>query len=79
MSQVLNNPVFPCHKHTFQGTAAAVTMEFKPYEIVHADEAGDIVVTWEDATSTTYTLGAGEDVTIAGAISVTSTMSVKVS
>lgn len=77
-SKVLNNPIFPVHPNTFQGIATAETLSDKPFKAVHADEAGDVTVTFESG-DITLALGIAEDVSVAGAVSVTSTTSIKVS
>ena len=77
--QTLNNPVFPMHENTFQGIAIDVVMDDKPYKIVHADEASTVTVQYKSGGSNSLGLGAGEDVTIPGAVSVTSSASIKLS
>ena len=75
----LNIPAFPVHKNTFQGTASGLSMDDKPYKIIHADEEVTINVTFEGGETEDYTLTIGEDITIATAESITSSGSVKVS
>ena len=79
MGTPLNTPAFPVHKHTFQGTAVTETMADKPYKLLHANDAGDVTLTFEDATTKVVSLGIGEDINIPSAVSVSSTMLVKVS
>ena len=74
----LNIPAFPVHANTFQGTASALSLDDKPYKLVHADGEGTVTITFENGV-VPVTLYAGEDINIAGAISVTSTASIKVS
>ena len=76
--KVLNNPIFPAHVNTYQGIASDEVMTDKPYQVVHADAGGTITVEFESGTLI-LTLGTGEDVSVAGAITVSSTVSVKIS
>lgn len=74
----LNINAFPVTKSTFQGTASDQSTADLPYGIVHADEDVTLTVNFDGATQS-VTLTQGEDVTIAGATSFSSTGSVKAS
>ena len=76
--KVLNNPIFPVHKFTFQGVATNETMDDKPYKAVHADDDCEVIISFETG-DVTLSLGKGEDISVSGATSITSDVSIKVS
>lgn len=78
MPQVLNTPAFPVHAGTVQGIMASQSMADLPYDLLHANELGTVTVVFEGGT-VVVDLGAGEDINIAGALTVSTTMVVKIS
>ena len=74
----MNIPAFPLYQNSFQGVATDAPVA-GAMPLVHADADGDITVTYREGAPASFTLAKGEDVQIPGAVTVSSTMSIKVS
>ncbi len=79
MATIINNPVFPLHRYSFQGVASAETLSDKSFKMVHADADGSITVTYDDGVTQSVTLIGGDDISVLTGVSLTSTASVKIS
>lgn len=74
----VNNNAFPVHPETFQGTAASQPAGAKG--LIHSDEDGNTVtIDFGGGSLKQVTLSKGEDISVVGADTITSTASVKIS
>ncbi len=73
----LNNPIFPVHNDTFVGIAT--DEEPGNYGALHCEEPGTLTIVTPNGSTKVLLVAGGDDINVAGCLSVTSTARVWIS